>query len=284
MIAEAHLFCKSLIKILMKIRLQTTAISLFLSGACLISACSNAETVPTANSVITPSPVLVPTVIPSLAAAKIPNLQAEILDERDTKTDSPLGKFDFKNYAYPLPHGWEDADGKDAVLENGKRLMSETERKIGVSYVTTKFFDATGDGQDEAFVILKIDTAGSAVPQMVYVFQWKNDKPELVWHFRTGDRADGGLKNLQAENGELVIELFGQDRFILGELETSKITNDLEQICCPTFFTRIKYKWNGSAFRMDGKRLTFSTADKNAAPIENMVEIAEPGPARPRKR
>jgi len=204
-----------------------------------------------------------------------PNLQAAILDDRYKTTDSPVGNFDFKNYEYPLPHGWEDADGKNAILENGLRRMSETEKKIGLSYVATKFFDVTGDGQDEAFVILKIDTAGSAIPQIVYIFTWKNDKPELIWYFRTGDRSDGGLKDVRVENGELVVELFGQDRFLLGELETSKITDDLEQICCPTFFTRTNYKWNGNVFRMQGKRLTFSIADKNAAPVENMGEVVE---------
>ncbi len=276
----------------MKNQRQITAIFLLFGGVALFSACQDkAETAPTEIERAVSAPTAAPTAVPNPATTKIPNLQTEIpnlqteiLDERNKQTGSLLGNFDFKNYSYPLPHGWEDADGKDAVLENGKRLMSETEKKIGVSYVTTKFFDANGDGQDEAFVILKIDTAGSAIPQMVYVFSWKNDKPELIWHFRTGDRADGGLKDLRGENGEVVVELFGQDRFILGELETSKITNDLEQICCPTFFTRIKYKWNGSAFKMDGKRLTFSTADKNAAPVENMVEIAEPGPAKSRRR
>lgn len=209
------------------------------------------------------------------AATKIPNLQAGLINDQDKTTDSPLGKFDFKNYEYPLPHGWEDADGKDAVLQNGKRLMSEIDKKIGLSYVTTKYFDINNDGQDEAIVVLKIDTAGSAIPQIVYVFAWKNDQPELIWNFRTGDRADGGLKDLRAENGNLIVELYGQDRFILGELETSKITNDLEQICCPTNFTRAPYKWNGKNFQLQGKRLTFSTADPNAAPVDNMGEVVE---------
>ena len=98
--------------------------------------------------------------------------------------------------------------------------------------------DVTGDGEDEAVVILKIETGGSAIPQLVYVFTWKDGKPELIWPFRTGDRADGGLKDVRAENGQLVIELYGQDRFILGQTETGKITDDREQLCCPTYFTR----------------------------------------------
>jgi hypothetical protein len=207
------------------------------------------------------------------AAPQPPDTQAEILDERGKTTDSEIGNFDFRNYIYPLPRGWQDDDGKDAVLEDGERRMAE--KRIGLSYVTTRYGDVTGDGFDEAFVVLKILTAGSAIPQIVYVFTWKDEKPALIWHFRTGDRADGGLKNVYDENGKLVIEIYGQDRYVLGGVETMKITGDEEQLCCPTHWTRARYEWNGSEFRMQGKRLTFSVADKNAPPVENKNEISE---------
>ncbi len=205
--------------------------------------------------------------------SKVPNLQAEILAQKNTKTDSSLGTFDFKNYTYPFPRGWHDNDSNEFTLENGKRAVSK--EKIGISYVTTLYGEATGDGLDEAFVILKIDTGGSAIPQMVYVFSWQNDQPELVWQFRTGDRADGGLKNIWTENNSIIIQLYGQDRYILGESETNKINGDEEQISFPKYFTKTVYKWNGSAFRMEGKRLTYKIGDENAPPVENMGEIAE---------
>lgn len=205
--------------------------------------------------------------------SQVPNLQAEILAQKNTKTDSPLGSFDFKNYTYPFPRGWQDADSNEFTLENGKRPVSK--EKIGVTYVTTLYGDATGDGEDEAIVILKIDTGGSAIPQMVNVFSWKENQPELVWQFRTGDRADGGLKNIWTENGSVIIELYGQDRYILGESETNKITGDEEQISFPKFFTKTVYKWNGNAFRLEGKRLTYKMDDETAAPVENMAEITE---------
>ncbi len=203
----------------------------------------------------------------NIQTPKLPDLQSELFEEENKTTDSVLAKFDFKNYVYPLPRGWQDADGKEATLENGLRRMSG--EKIGLSYLTTKFGDVTGDEEDEAFVILKIDTAGSAIPLLVYVFTLKDKEPELIWYFRTGDRADGGLKSLHTDNGEFVVELFGQDRFILGAVETSKITGDEEQLCCPTFFTRTHYKWNGKNFQMQGKRETFSIEDKNAPAVNN---------------
>jgi hypothetical protein len=133
-------------------------------------------------------------------------------------------------------------------MSDEMRAEAKASRRIGMSYVTTRFIDLTGDGKDEAVVILKVETAGSAIPQLVYVYEWKDGKPELIWNFRTGDRADGGLKDIRVENGVVVVELYGQDRFLLGETETSKITGDEEQLCCPLFFTRTNYKWNGRTF------------------------------------
>lgn len=223
------------------------------------------------------------------AASPFPNLQAEILDNRNKTTSSPFGRFDFKNFTYPLPRGWQNPDQSDLTLVNGHILpvsvaideeMSDEEkierrarRRIGMSFITTKFLDITGDGQDEAIVILKVETTGAAIPQFVYIYEWKDDKPELLWYFRTGDRADGGLKDLRFENGELVVELYGQDRFLLGEVETNKITGDEEQLCCPTFFTRTTYKWNGSNFHMQKARLTYSVSNPSAPPVDKMGDI-----------
>lgn len=258
---------------------------------CLFSACQT-HIEPSQNSSTPASFQPTATIQPTPnASPSRPNLQSEILDDRFKTSTSPLASVDFKNYSYPLPHGWQNPDGSDLTLTNGKLdpVSADTDlgmdpedvaearslRRIGGSYVTTRFFDVTGDGEDEAIVIIKIETTGSAVPQIVYVFTNKQDKPELIWYFRTGDRADGGLKDLRPENGQLVLELYGQDRFLLGEAETSKITDDYEQICCPTFFTRSFYKWNGRNFQMQGKRLTFSVADPKAPPVENMSELIE---------
>lgn len=226
---------------------------------------------------------------PDVSSSPFPNLQAEILDNRFKSTDSPIGTFDFKNFTYPLPRGWQNPDGSDLVLVNGhidpvagavtedmsdeEKSEERSRRRIGMSYVTTNFLDLTGDGQDEAVVVLKVETTGAAIPQLVYVYEWKNDKPELIWNFRTGDRADGGLKDIRYENGETIVELYGQDRFLLGQAETGKITGDEEQLCCPTHFTRTAYKWNGKSFTMQGKRLTFETGQSSKPPTENLGDI-----------
>jgi hypothetical protein len=202
--------------------------------------------------------------------SNFPNLQTEILSNQNTLTTSPIGDIDFKNFTFPFPRGWQDVDSKEYTLANGKRPISS--ERVGMAYVTTKYGDATGDGVDEAFVIVKIETGGGGVPQIVYVYHLKDEKPELIWHFRSGDRADGGLKNISAENKEIIVELYGQDRYVLGEVETMRIDGDEEQLCCPTHFTRSHYKWNGSNFTVQGKRETISIKDEAAPGVENMGE------------
>ena len=226
---------------------------------------------------------------PATQASPFPDLQAEMMDGRGKTTQSPLGQFDFRNFTFPLPRGWQHQDGDEITLLNGtlkpkfkdiqeemspeEKAAARAERRIGMSYVTTKYIDANSDGQDDAVVVLKVETGGNAIPQLVYIYSWKDGKPELLWNFRTGDRADGGLKDVRAEGGEVVVELYGQDRFLLGQAETSKITDDEEQLCCPTYFTRSFYKWNGRVFLIQRKRLTFESANPGGRPVENMGDI-----------
>lgn len=204
---------------------------------------------------------------------KIPNLQAELLNGENATCDLPIGDFNFKNFTYPLPRGWQDADSKEVTLDNGKRRVNITEGKIGMEYVTTKFFDVTGDEKDEAVVILRVLTGGGAIPQIVYIYEWNDETPELLWYFRTGDRADGGLKKIYAEEDKLVIELYGRDRYIFSQMETSKIVGDEQQLCCPSHWTKTRYKKEGSSFRLQGDRWTYSLKNEGSPPVKNMNEL-----------
>src|SRR5438046_303539 len=88
------------------------SITLVSFAAIMFSACgSGVETAknaqPTAElSPATPIPTPTPTPTPA-----VPNLQTELFSGPDKASSSPIGQFDFKNYTYPLPHGWQNPDG-----------------------------------------------------------------------------------------------------------------------------------------------------------------------------
>ena len=101
-------------------------------------------------------------------------------------------------------------------MDDEEKASAKTGRRI-VSYVTTQY--PTSDGQDEA-IGLKVETGGSAVPQLVYIFDWKDDKPAFIsCRFEQATEPMGGLKDIRTENDEVVVELYGQDRFILGQTD-----------------------------------------------------------------
>lgn len=110
-------------------------------------------------------------------------------------------------------------------------------------------------------VVLPIESRGSAIPYYVYIFRMENREPKLIWAFETGDRADGGLRQVYADNGQLVIELFGRDRVIGGKLYIGD-----EALCCPSSFTRTRYKWTGKDFQQIGKEV-LANPKGNAGPV-----------------
>jgi hypothetical protein len=148
---------------------------------------------------------------------------------------SAIRAVDFDNISYPHFPDYSDPNGRK------KKYVTLEPGEGGPNFIN--YGDITGDGIEEAIVALGIDNHGSAIPYYVYVFAVENGKPKLIWDFETGDRADGGLRNVYADNAQLVIELFGKDRVIGGQLYRGE-----EGLCCPGSFTHTRYKWTGQRF------------------------------------
>lgn len=144
---------------------------------------------------------------------------------------------DFNNIAYPnLP------DYSDDRVKRRKNL------KPGEGKPNVIFGDVTGDGKEDAIAVFGISNKGSAVPHYIYVFTLEKGILKLIWDFETGDRADGGLKKIYPQDGNLTIELYGKDRYIGGKLYRGD-----EALCCPEWFTRSAYRWTGRQFEIIGK-------------------------------
>jgi len=55
-----------------------------------------------------------------------------------------------------------------------------------------------------------------------------------------------------SERGGLVVELYGKDKLIGKSLYNSD-PYATEGLCCPKFFTRARYKWQGDHFQQEEK-------------------------------
>ena len=151
--------------------------------------------------------------------------------------DAAIRLIDFANSAYPNFPDYSDSKATRITLKPGEAVPSHV-----------NYGDITGDSEQEAMVVLPIESRGSAIPYYVYIFTMEKGKLTALWDFETGDRADGGLRRVYAENGQLVIELYGKDRTVGSQLYRGD-----EGLCCPTSFTRAKYKWNGNQFELVSK-------------------------------
>lgn len=176
-------------------------------------------------------------------------------------SDLPIRKIDFKNFTYPWTKDLSTKDEKTFTLKDGE-IPFEREGQMGVSLAKIEYADVTGDDTDEAILVISLQTGGSAVPNLVYIYTAENEIPKLLWSFDTGDRAQGGLKGVYAENGKLVVETFGSSKFENDEWEF-KFPEKIAGYCCPTAYTKIHFKWNGKKFAVEGKPELFDYNWKN---------------------
>ncbi|HYX72010.1 MAG TPA: hypothetical protein VE732_04510 [Nitrososphaera sp.] len=156
---------------------------------------------------------------------------------------------DFTNFTYQAKPVYSR---KNFSLKNGGyggRLRDGADIPYPVSLVGVIYGDVTGEGSEDAMVVLTESVKGTAIPYYVYVYSIEKGRPQLLWSFETGDRGDGGLRKVYAENGGFVLELYGKDTGI-GDIENKEETG----ACCPKSFTRIRYSWRGRRFRQKGSR------------------------------
>ena len=125
----------------------------------------------------------------------------------------------------------------------------------------------TNDRTEEAIVILDVTVkGGSASPNIVYLYSFVDGSaPKLLWAFSTGDRKDGGLRRVYAENGNLIVELYGKNKIIGTELYLDDGTQ--AETPFPYYYTRVRYAWNGSSFQRTGPVENISDPQDYGNPI-----------------
>lgn len=152
---------------------------------------------------------------------------------------------DFRNFTYPVT---EDLGTilplrTFSIVEGGYSFQGgPKDTRVKIGHLGTIYDHVTGKGDSlSAIVVFSVaageyGTIGTGRSQCVYIYSLQRGKLDLLWSFETGDRADGGLRNIYGTNGNLTIETYIAD--------VGSCAN-----CAKTFKQSI-YEWTGSRFKL----------------------------------
>jgi hypothetical protein len=170
------------------------------------------------------------------------------------KENSAIRSFDFAHLTYP---------NYPAYSHGGKRRITLRSGQGSPAYL--EYGDVTGDGVKEAFAVLGIEIHGTAIPHYVYIYALQSGQPKLLWDFETGDRADGGLRRIYSDQGDLVVELYGKGKVLGTDLYADDGTR--AQTPYPYYFTQTRYKWDGTHFKQQGAPVLQSNSQSYGSPL-----------------
>lgn len=152
------------------------------------------------------------------------------------KRYTSVRQIDFAHFTYP---DWsEGVKGGLYTLHRNMPSLNDLLKEIWLQLEDVKYCDITRDGKEEAIVVLALVTGGTASPNPIYIYTLHKRQPKLLWSFSTGDRIDGGLKNIYCKKGFLVLETFNP-------------TNN-KGACCPAFYEKQFYTWKNNSFHKFG--------------------------------
>jgi hypothetical protein len=183
-----------------------------------------------------------------------------------TDKDSPIKKVDFKNFEYPIMNDAKDGKEEKLVLKEG--MIEKTDKTPGAKIGKVQYADLTNDGKEEAIIDVNLEKSEKENVNMVYVYTLDNEKPKLLWSFDAS--GDSGLKAISADKGNLVVELFGDTKFVEGKWKTAEAKEDAKKQ-----FTKTLLKWNGKEFVVEGSpevREVEANAETKKPEDKNAVE------------
>jgi hypothetical protein len=185
---------------------------------------------------------------------------------------------DFANRPYG-PYKFSDGNVVNLTLNDGEYHIIQTPYSGWFSLKHVYYTDVTGDGNDEAIVVLSHVMCGRACDarsHLIYVYTGRNGNLRTLWQYESGSDLNGcGLKSLIIDGKQIVMELFGQcpTQGTPYAVPGNGIVGDV---------TFLLFEFNGRTFVQ--KQIEFiNERPKDARDYEPDIRIYEP-PHRSRKR
>lgn len=140
-------------------------------------------------------------------------------------------RVDFQNFTY------ESGDEFIRVVRGRGtyRTSGGAASSYAVERVTAARGDLTGDGLEEAAVVLYFTGGGTGAFSKGFLFAVERGRPTLLATFEGGDRADGGIRHVSIKGGVLSVERNEPER--MGDLPVG--------LCCPLYLITTRYRWDG---------------------------------------
>ena len=125
-----------------------------------------------------------------------------------------IRKVDFKNFTYEPMCAGESATKirvKNGEYSKETQMDGYTDH-FYFNVIAVEYGDVTGDGRDDAVVLSNCNTGGTGQFTEGFVYTLRSGKPALVGRVPGGDRADGGLRSIKVDGGNLVVEFNDPDK------------------------------------------------------------------------
>lgn len=164
---------------------------------------------------------------------------------------SPIRKVDFANFTYQT----EVIGVKQVALKEGETpefFETSPARRNLLSLGEVIYADLTGDGEEDAVVTLFWQSGPSGGEHLIYLYTMSGNRPALLWTLLTfASGSDiGGIKEIYPRDGDLILELHGRNKIVGGR---STLAQKYLGDTVYTEFTRVRFHWNGKAFRQHGR-------------------------------
>jgi hypothetical protein len=140
-------------------------------------------------------------------------------------------RVDFRNFTYRR-------GGEVIRVAKGRgtyRSAEDTDFAYTVERVKAVYGDMTGDGREEAAVVLYFNGGGTGAFSRGFLFAARGGRLTLLATFEGGDRADGGIREFSIKGGVLSVERNEPER-------TNGVPSGL---CCPVYRITTQYRWDG---------------------------------------